>query len=358
MKILFDIIHPGNVHYFKHIIKALKLKGHEIIITAKNKDVIFELLIENNLGSYIDFGKAKPGKLGALFFLLCAEFKMLKVFLKNNPDISIGFGSSYLSHISFLFRKPFISFDDSEHARLNRLLYSPFASVIFSPKSYFLNLGKKHFKFNAFMELFYLHASYFKPDITVLKKMGLKKGEEFIVFRFINWDAFHDIGQNGLSMKDKIQLINLLDKRFRIFISSESELPPEFERYALTINKNDFHSVLFYSSMYIGEGATTASECAMMGTPAVYINSLSAGTLEDQEQAGLLFTFRNSSNIVNEIVNLTKNKQLKVGVKEKKELFLKTCINPTKLIVWFIENYPKSKSILFTNPDYQYEFSK
>lgn len=357
MKILFDIIHPGNVHYFKNIIRALKANGHEIIITAKNKDVIFELLIENNLGSYIDFGKAKKGQLGALIYLLRAEFKMLKVFFRYRPDITVGFGSSYLSHISFLFRKPFISFDDSEHAKLNRLLYSPFASVIFSPKSYFLNLGKKHFKFNAFMELFYLHASYFKPDIAVLDKMGLKKGEEFIVFRFINWDAFHDIGQNGLSIKHKILLINLLDKRFRIFISSESEIPPEFKQYELTISKNDFHSVLYYSTMYIGEGATTASECAMMGTPAVYINSLSAGTLDEQEKAGLIFTFRNSNDIVKEIFDLTEISLLKGDVKIRRDEFLKNSINPTLLFIWFIENYPESKDILFADPDYQHNFN-
>ena len=27
-----------------------------------------------------------------------------------------------------------------------------------------------------------------------------------------------------------------------------------------------------------------ASECAVMGTPSIYINSLTAGTLEDQEK--------------------------------------------------------------------------
>jgi len=31
-------------------------------------------------------------------------------------------------------------------------------------------------------------------------------------------------------------------------------------------------------------------------------------------------------------------------------------IDPTKFLVWLIENYPKSKSILKENPNYQYKF--
>tara|TARA_B100000315_G_C14584869_1_gene592441 strand:+ start:2797 stop:2976 length:180 start_codon:yes stop_codon:yes gene_type:complete len=54
------------------------------------------------------------------------------------------------------------------------------------------------------------------------------------------------------------------------------------------------HDVLYYATLYIGEGATMASECAMLVTHAIYVNSLTAGTLEKQEEYGLIYGFRNS----------------------------------------------------------------
>ena len=34
------------------------------------------------------------------------------------------------------------------------------------------------------------------------------------------------------------------------------------------------HNALKYASLFVGEGATMASECAILGTPAIYVNSL------------------------------------------------------------------------------------
>ena len=44
MKIFVDIGHPAHVHYFKNLIFNLKHKGHEFLITAREKDVSQELL--------------------------------------------------------------------------------------------------------------------------------------------------------------------------------------------------------------------------------------------------------------------------------------------------------------------------
>ena len=61
MKILVDIIHPANVHYFKNFIFQMEKEGHSVKITARNKDVSFKLLDAYNF-KYIDFGKGSIGK--------------------------------------------------------------------------------------------------------------------------------------------------------------------------------------------------------------------------------------------------------------------------------------------------------
>ena len=51
MRILFHINHPAQYHLFKHSIQQLKNENHDVLIIARNKDVLTQLL--NNDG--VDF---------------------------------------------------------------------------------------------------------------------------------------------------------------------------------------------------------------------------------------------------------------------------------------------------------------
>ena len=44
MKILFDMGHPAHVHFFKNTIWELEKKGHQVKVTARDKDVTIALL--------------------------------------------------------------------------------------------------------------------------------------------------------------------------------------------------------------------------------------------------------------------------------------------------------------------------
>ena len=58
MNIVVDINHPGHVHFFKNFIWEMEKKGHEILITAVDKDQTFSLL--NKYGfNYKGMGKHK-----------------------------------------------------------------------------------------------------------------------------------------------------------------------------------------------------------------------------------------------------------------------------------------------------------
>jgi len=206
------------------------------------------------------------------------------------------------------------------------------------------------------MELCYLHPKYFKPDINVLFQLKVKESEPFILLRFVSWSANHDLGETGFSSETKIKLVKTLSEHVRVFISSESKLPEELEQYRLPVSPEKLHDVLFYSALYIGEGATTASECAMLGTPAIYVNSLSAGTLEEQERLGLLFSFRNPEGVLEKALELLKIPDLKAEFRKHQDAMLAKSIDVTAFMVWFIENYPESVRIMKDNPDYQNQF--
>jgi len=357
MNILIDIGHPGHVHYFKNTIKHLTDNKHKVFIVARDRKVVIELLQRMKL-PYFNRGKGKDSKLGKLFYMLVADVKILKIALKFKPDLFLSFSSPYAAQVSYMLNKPHIALTDTEHEDnvLSKFTY-PFSDSILTGESYQNNLGEKHIRFNSIIEGLYLHEDYFKPSNNIKEDLQLKEEDEYVIIRFVSWTAHHDVGHSGLDNQTKRELIEALKIKYKILISSENELPEEFMQYQINIPAEKMHDVLASASIFIGESATMASESAMLGTPAVYINSLPLmGYLELEQKAGLLAHFESSEGVVRHVKELIKDSNLKASSKEKSKLMQKDFINPTKFLIWFIENYPKSKAIMKENPEYQLKF--
>jgi hypothetical protein len=358
MKILVDLIHPANYHYFKYFIADLKSKGHQIIISAREKDVLQQLLILDGV-DFISTGSGKfgNGALGKLIYLLYAEFKIFSLIIKIKPNLVISFASSPCAHMSFLLKIPHIAFEDTEHSRLNRKLYAPFTDLIITPECFYENIGKNHFRFWGYMELFYLHKNKFKPDIDYFQRIHFNYNEDFILLRFVSWEAFHDIGQGGLNYLEKLELVNYLKQKVKVYITSEAKLPLELRDYQINIPVNKIHDLLYFAKLYIGEGATMASESTILGVPAIYINSLPLmGYLKDEYENGLLYHLNSLSDIKEKSMQILNNNNSRKEFNDKKEKMLNNKIDPTALLIWLVEKYPSSKKILLTNPSYQNNF--
>jgi len=141
------------------------------------------------------------------------------------------------------------------------------------------------------MELCYLHPHYFKPEESILDELNLTREEPYILIRFVSWDANHDFGQKGFTHEDKKLLISTLSKKIKIYISSEKNLPEEFRKFRVKVSPDKIHHVMAFATLFVGEGATMASECAMLGTASIYVNTITAGTLEEQEKYGSCLVF-------------------------------------------------------------------
>lgn len=357
MKLLFDIGHPAHVHYFKNSIGILTQRGHEIQICARERGEIFELLDSNHL-SFFSRGRGGKSLLGKLINIPMADWKIYKRAEDFKPDLLIGFASPYVSHVGWLAGKPSIVFDDTEHARLNHALYRAFATTIMTPSCFLKDFRGKHVRFAGFMELAALHPDYFTPKPDVDQLLGLDPDDKCFVVRFISWDANHDAGLRGLSLEQKIEIISSLESYGKVFISSESKLPEELSKYKLGTAPADIHSVLSRSTIFVSEGATMASEAAMLGIPSIYINPLDAGTLMEQERRGLLFRFKNYEGVQDKIRELAAMPGLKEEWQKRRGEMLSDKIDVTEFIVWFIENYPQSSWIMKSNPDYQSRFKR
>jgi uncharacterized protein len=355
MKIFIDLGHPGHVHYFRNFIQIMQKQGHEFFIASRDKEVTLKLLDEYNL-PYYNRGKGHKGLIGKILYMLKADFILYRRAKLFKPDVFLSFGSMYAAHASALLRKPHIAFDDTEHAWFQQLLNNPFSAAILTPSCFTKDFGKKHIRFDSYMELAALHPNYYVPNPNIYQLLGLNSGEKFILLRFVSWNASHDVGQKGLLYNEKLRLLTELSGYARVFISSEAELPVNLKQYQVALPPYRMHDLQAFASLYIGEGATMASECAMLGTPAIYVNSLNAGTLMEQEKNGLLFSFRNSKGVLEKATELLGTPDLMQKIQIRRHKMLADKIDLTAYMVWFVENYPKSVKIMKENPDFQYNF--
>ena len=337
MHIFIDIGHPAHVHYFKNLIKIMK-KEHKasFTVTSRNKEMAHSLLKSNDI-PFVDRGKGKDGIIGKLLYLVKADFQIFRIARRKKPTLFLSFGSPYLSQVSFLMGLPSITIDDTESASLGQMFYKPFSKLILSPTTFYKDFGKKHVKFNSYMELSYLHPNYFNPDESIHKDLGLEKGEVYSILRFVKWKALHDLGHNGISNTNKILIVQELLKYGKVFISSEGELPVEIEKYRIKIAHEKIHSVLYFAKLFYGESATMASESAVLGTPAIYLDNNGRGYTDEQESKyGIVSNFNESTDgqeksikRANEIMNAYNQSEWD----SKRERLLNDKIDVTKFLI-------------------------
>ncbi|MDI6401688.1 DUF354 domain-containing protein [Balneolaceae bacterium ANBcel3] len=348
MKIFIDIGHPAHVHYFKNFYRIMSQQGHEFLIIARDKEISQQLLDSYEI-PYLSRGKGRKSTFGKLVYLLKANMLLLKNALSFKPDLFLSFSSPYAAQVSSILRKPHIAFDDTEHARLGRMMYRPFTDLVLSPESYKGKLSQKQTLFKGYMELCYLHPNYFKPDPTVLQMLGVEEGERYIVLRFVSWNATHDSGHSGISLENKRVTVKEFSKYGRVFISSEEQLPKELQPYRISIPPDKMHDVLNYATLFFGESATMASESAVLGTPAIYLDNEGRGYTDDLERSyGLVHNFTESpqdqEKAIQKGIDLLQNRNIKLESMANRKRLLEEKIDVTDFLIKKVEEVIKQSA--------------
>lgn len=290
VRILLTLQHPAHVHFFKHAYRELRASDHDVAVVARNEPVVAELCEAYDIDCRVLSGAADslPSIAAAQLRYEVGMFRFAREF---SPDVIAGIGGVAAAHVARLTGARGIVFTDTEHAKLSNALAFPFADLICTPSCYRDDLRAKQYRYPGYHELAYLSPSRFTPDPSVLEAAGVGPDERFVVLRLSSWNALHDVGQGGLD--DAVEVVERLEETgVRVLIASSGPLPAEIESRRADIEPHRLHDLLAYATLFVGEGATTAVESAVLGTPAVYVNTLSAGTLSElEERYGLLFGF-------------------------------------------------------------------
>ena len=331
-------------------------KGHTIFISARDKEVSFTLLDYYSF-PYYKRGKGKKGLLSKLFYIFYADFLLIREALKFKLDVFLSFASPYAAHASWVLGKPHFEFNDTDHSPFENFAFIPLISYVLTPKVFQKDFGKKHIRFEGFMELCSLHPNRFKPNLENTKDIRkLTKNSRYVILRFVAWNASHDIGLRGLSSEDKYSLVKELSKYATVIISSEAKLPDDLEPYAFKVHPAFMHDVLNEAFLLVSESLTMAAEASILGTPAICISTAQAGTLDEEVSLGLIELFRTSQGLVERAISLVQDESYKSNFKLKSSEIIRNKIDVTAFMIWFVENFPESFDIMKENPDYQLRF--
>lgn len=337
-RILFDFGHPKDINVFKNVIYLLRANGHEVKVVARSKENIRHILDEAGLEA--EYGSYYESMIGKFFGILRNDVWLFSVSKRFRPDVFVSLGSPYSAHASWLLGKPHLAYIDTEIATFAIKLMLPFTGKVYTSSSFYLDLGTKQEKFEGYFELAYLHPNYFKPDKNVLEKYGLN--EEYIILRLSALTSHHDMGAEGFAFKSESELedfIHALENHGRVVISSEKELGPVVDGYRLDIKPNDLHSLLYYAKLYIGEGATMASEAAVLGVPSIYVSNTQRGYLNELENKyDLAFTISDRSLAFDKCVSILSTEGMKSIWAEKRDRMLSEKIDINQLILTSIES--------------------
>ena len=337
MNIFVNISHPAHVHFFKNALKILAKKGHCIIIGARNKEFVIDLLKAYKMKHVVLTDKGR-GVFGLGKELLEQQIKISKIIKNDRIDIMLQISGIFNAPVGRYYGIPALAFSDTENdIWANRLSFS-LSKHVLSPTCFDHSVGgrwKNQIHYPGYHELAYLSPRYVSKKISPEKR--------FLV-RFVGWGAGHDIGEKGLSGDQKTEIVNILNRYGSVHISSEARLPGRLDHFACKIHPSEIHDFMKTCKMIVGESATMASEAACLGIPAVFISNTGRGyTTEQDRKYGLIKHYRlNQWEEIGRRLKQWAVQNLKDEWQKRRWRMLKEKIDVTAWLVDFIENYPES----------------
>ena len=346
-KVLIDINHPAHVHLFRHFIQEMKSRGNDVIVMAKDVDSITNLLKLYKI-DYVSTGRKKDHILLKYLYEFFHLLKVLGIALRWQVDYGIGV-SMVLPIVSKLTPMKSFALDDDDLAATPIFgKFTSYADVILNPDALaHEKRGSRQLCHPSYHELAYLHPNRFVPEPTILRDIGLQPGEPFFILRFNAFKAHHDAGAQGLSTGQKLEIIEFLKNFGRIFITTERTIEPALNPYQLPVSPEKIHSLLYYATLFVGDSQTMTTEAALLGTPALKLNSFAGrlsipNELEQRYQLCYAYQPHEFAALMDKIKEVVLTDDVKTVWRARRDAMLHDKVDLTTFLTTLVTDYPAS----------------
>ncbi len=86
VKVLIDISHPAHVHFFRHPLRLLQARGHEVLVTSRKKEMALDLLRELQIEHIELSAMGKRGMLSLARELVIRDLKLRRIVRLNSKE--------------------------------------------------------------------------------------------------------------------------------------------------------------------------------------------------------------------------------------------------------------------------------
>jgi len=331
--------------------------GHEVEIIGRQKDCLPELL-ERSGFSYHLIPRRRTNLLVLGWESLKAAALAGSLARRKHIDfmmgvsISIGPAARLTGATSLLFED-----DDAKVVPVFAKLGYPIAHYVVTPRCLaFEDHGRKHLTYPGYHELAYLHPNRFTPNPDILNELGIKPNEKYFIVRLVSLTAHHDIGETGLGTEQAKTIVERLARQGRVFISAETTIDSDLQKYALPTPAEKIFDVLAFADLLVGDSQTMAAEAAVLGTPSLRCNTFAGRLsyleeLEHKYELTAAFLPKDFNKLLVKMDHWLNQPNLKEKWRQKRQIMLDDCVDVTDWILDLLDNLAQKQHITRSDSD-------
>ncbi|MDS0474951.1 DUF354 domain-containing protein [Natrinema sp. 1APR25-10V2] len=339
MAIIVTIQHGGNVHFFEHLIRTLRTADHDVHVFARESEVVGSLLESADIDHELLCGEPTT-LLGSGLTQLRYEARILRRARAIDPDYIVSSHGIAASHVATLVgAESHIYIDTESSINHGNALTIPFADRVYTPSSFNEDLGDGHVRYPGYHELAYLHPDRFDPDPSLLRRNGVDPDDRYAVVRRGAFDSNHDIGKSGISTAGCQRIVDELARDGTVYVSDESDRPLPENARPIPVEPADFHQLLAFADLVVGDVATTTMEAGVLGTPTVRISPFAGdsdmGKFLELEEYGLVKSFPvdREAEAIESVERLYRDPATTAVWAERRERLLENKIDVTRFVL-------------------------
>ncbi|ACF12834.1 protein of unknown function DUF354 [Chloroherpeton thalassium ATCC 35110] len=279
MRIWVDIDNSPHVPFFSPILKELKQRGHEVIVTSRQYAQTRELL-ENHEIEFLEVGEhAGKSKLKKVLNVIQRANHLKKAVQSFKPEVAVSHGSRAQSIAAWMLGIPKLLLFDYEWTEMH--IFKRFSTLMACPTALtddvLQRAGlpiKKIKKYHGFKEELYLPS--LQPDHHFRSSLEIPDNAIFVVIRPSSMTSnYHDalseeiLTRLLLKVKDIANVMALVvprtevDRRFTEKIIAEQNI----QNVKILKKAVPGLQLLYWADVVVSGGGTMNRESALLGTP-------------------------------------------------------------------------------------------
>jgi len=310
-KIWIDLDNTPHVPFFIPIIRELKRRGHEVVLTARDAFQVCELAEKKGLSFHKigrHYGKNPFLKVAGL---AVRSIELLPFYFRQRPGLALSHGARSMNLLANLFRVPTVLIADYEHARTAPLTHPRWTIVpdALSPKGLPSAVNRIRY-YRGIKEDVY--APDFRPDASLIEELGLREDDLVVTVRppadeahYYNPESdvlFHAL-MDRVCQTPGIRAV-LLPRNVNQERKLRAEFPAWFEgcRTVIPAHAVNGLDLLWISDLVVSGGGTMNREAAALGVPVYSIFRGKSGAVDLMlEEQGRLNMIRDKDEVWSKI---------------------------------------------------------